>query len=106
VPNLAALKSAGRAAIVIPLVFAFADKLIQQPQTSIIAAFGSSRGAPRRALTVDARPSVGERPRTGRRTSGRCVYAAGWMTPFVSAKQPQRRLSPVATTAYARLDMS
>ncbi len=40
-PNLAALKSAARAAIVIPLVFAFADKVIQQPQTSIIAAFGS-----------------------------------------------------------------
>jgi uncharacterized membrane protein YccC len=41
VPNLAALKSAARAAIVMPLVFAFADKVIQQPQTSIIAAFGS-----------------------------------------------------------------
>ena len=40
-PNLAALKSAARAAIVMPLVFAFADKVIQQPQTSIIAAFGS-----------------------------------------------------------------
>ena len=40
-PNLAALKSAARAAIVIPLVFALADKVIQQPQTSIIAAFGS-----------------------------------------------------------------
>jgi uncharacterized membrane protein YccC len=41
VPNLAALKSAARAAIVMPLVFAFADKVIQQPQTSLIAAFGS-----------------------------------------------------------------
>jgi uncharacterized membrane protein YccC len=41
VPNLAALKSAARAAIVMPLVFALADKVIQQPQTSIIAAFGS-----------------------------------------------------------------
>jgi uncharacterized membrane protein YccC len=41
VPNLAALKSAARAAIVIPLVFALADKVIQQPQTSLIAAFGS-----------------------------------------------------------------
>jgi uncharacterized membrane protein YccC len=41
VPNIAALKSAARAAIVIPLVFALADKVIQQPQTSIIAAFGS-----------------------------------------------------------------
>ena len=40
-PNLAALKSAARAAIVIPLVFALADKVIQQPQTSFIAAFGS-----------------------------------------------------------------
>jgi uncharacterized membrane protein YccC len=41
VPDLAALKSAARAAIVIPAVFAFADKVIQQPQTSILAAFGS-----------------------------------------------------------------
>jgi uncharacterized membrane protein YccC len=41
VPNLAALKSAARAAIVIPLVFALADKVIQQPQTSLLAAFGS-----------------------------------------------------------------
>ncbi|MFL5962443.1 MAG: FUSC family protein [Gaiellaceae bacterium] len=40
-PNLAALKSAARAAIVMPLVFAFADKVIQQPQTSLLAAFGS-----------------------------------------------------------------
>jgi uncharacterized membrane protein YccC len=41
VPDLAALKSAARAAIVIPLVFALADKVIQQPQTSLLAAFGS-----------------------------------------------------------------
>jgi uncharacterized membrane protein YccC len=37
----AALKSAARAAIVIPAVFALADKVIGQPQTSIFAAFGS-----------------------------------------------------------------
>jgi uncharacterized membrane protein YccC len=41
VADLAALKSAARAAIVIPAVFAFADKVIKQPQTSILAAFGS-----------------------------------------------------------------
>src|SRR5438034_581556 len=41
VPDLAALKTAARAAIVIPAVFAFADKVIGQPQTSIFAAFGS-----------------------------------------------------------------
>jgi uncharacterized membrane protein YccC len=41
VANLAALKSAARAAIVIPIVFAVADKVIAKPQTSIIAAFGS-----------------------------------------------------------------
>ncbi len=40
-PNLAALKSAARAAIVMPAVFALADKVIEQPQTSIFAAFGS-----------------------------------------------------------------
>src|SRR5207253_1488604 len=39
--DLAALKSAARAAIIIPAVFALADKVIQQPQTSIFAAFGS-----------------------------------------------------------------
>jgi len=41
VPDLAALKSAARAAIVMPAVFALADKAIGQPQTSIFAAFGS-----------------------------------------------------------------
>jgi hypothetical protein len=38
VPDLAALKSA---AIVMPAVFALADKVIGQQQTSIFAAFGS-----------------------------------------------------------------
>src|SRR3954468_7492293 len=37
----AALKTAARAAIVMPAVFAFADTVIGQPQTSIFAAFGS-----------------------------------------------------------------
>jgi uncharacterized membrane protein YccC len=41
VANLAALKSAARAAIVMPATFAFADKVIDKPQTSILAAFGS-----------------------------------------------------------------
>jgi uncharacterized membrane protein YccC len=41
VPDLAALKTAARAAIVIPAVFALADKVIQKPQTSLLAAFGS-----------------------------------------------------------------
>jgi uncharacterized membrane protein YccC len=41
VPDVAALKTAARAAIVIPAVFALADKVIEQPQTSILAAFGS-----------------------------------------------------------------
>ncbi len=40
-PDLAALKAAARAAIVIPAVFALADKVIDQPQTSLLAAFGS-----------------------------------------------------------------
>jgi uncharacterized membrane protein YccC len=39
--DLAALKSAARAAIVMPAAFALADKVIDQPQTSIFAAFGS-----------------------------------------------------------------
>jgi hypothetical protein len=39
--DIAALKSAARAAIVMPAVFAFADKVVRQPQTSLFAAFGS-----------------------------------------------------------------
>jgi uncharacterized membrane protein YccC len=39
--DFGALKSAARAAIVIPAVFAFADNVIDKPQTSIFAAFGS-----------------------------------------------------------------
>ena len=39
--DITALKNAGRAAIVMPAVFAFADKVIEQPQTSLFAAFGS-----------------------------------------------------------------
>jgi uncharacterized membrane protein YccC len=39
--NVAALKSAARAAIVMPAVFALADKVIAQPQVSFLAAFGS-----------------------------------------------------------------
>jgi uncharacterized membrane protein YccC len=41
VPDLAALKSAARAAIVMPSVFAFAHYVVGNPQTSIFAAFGS-----------------------------------------------------------------
>src|SRR5437868_9646194 len=40
-PQLTSLKSAARAAIVIPAVFAVADKVIQEPQTALFAAFGS-----------------------------------------------------------------
>src|SRR2546422_2943990 len=40
-PGLSALRSAARAAIVMPAVFAFADKVIGNPQTATFAAFGS-----------------------------------------------------------------
>src|SRR5438874_12601714 len=40
-PGLAALRSAARAAVVMPSVFAFADKVIGNPQTATFAAFGS-----------------------------------------------------------------
>ena len=40
-PDLGALRSAVRAAIVMPGVFAFADTIIGNPQTSLFAAFGS-----------------------------------------------------------------
>ena len=39
--DVAALKSAARAAIVMPAVFAFADNVIGNPQTTIFSAFGS-----------------------------------------------------------------
>ena len=40
-PGLAALKSATRAAIVMPAVFAFADHVIAQPQATLFSGFGS-----------------------------------------------------------------
>jgi uncharacterized membrane protein YccC len=40
-PGHVALKSAARAAIVMPAVFAFADKVVQQPQSTFFAALGS-----------------------------------------------------------------
>src|SRR4051794_5809404 len=40
-PGLFSLKRAARAAIVMPAVFGFADKVIGDPQTATFAAFGS-----------------------------------------------------------------
>ena len=40
-PGFSSLKSAARAAIVMPAVFAVAYQLIQQPQTAVFASFGS-----------------------------------------------------------------
>src|SRR5439155_22033337 len=40
-PGLASLRSAARAAIVIPVVFAIADKVMANPQIATFAAFGS-----------------------------------------------------------------
>jgi uncharacterized membrane protein YccC len=40
-PQLSSLKSAARTAIVMPAVFAIAEKVIEDPQTAIFAAFGS-----------------------------------------------------------------
>jgi uncharacterized membrane protein YccC len=40
-PGLSSLKSAARAGIVMPAVFALADKVIGQPQVALFAAFGS-----------------------------------------------------------------
>src|SRR2546428_2353826 len=40
-PGLASLKSAARAAIIMPAVFAVADKVIGNPQAATFAAFGS-----------------------------------------------------------------
>ena len=59
-PQLASLKSAARAAVVMPAVFAFADKVIANTQTATFAAFGSFAmlvlveftGRPRSRLTA------------------------------------------------------
>ncbi|HEX3563340.1 MAG TPA: FUSC family protein [Solirubrobacterales bacterium] len=59
-PGLFALKSAARAAIVMPAVFGFADGVIKQPDTTLFAAFGSFAvlvfadfgGPPRKRLTA------------------------------------------------------
>jgi uncharacterized membrane protein YccC len=59
-PGLSSLKSAARAAIVMPAVFALADQVIKQPQTAVFAAFGSFAmlvlvdfgGSPRARLTA------------------------------------------------------
>ena len=40
-PGLVSLKTAARAGIVMPAVFAFSDQVIGQPQTALYAAFGS-----------------------------------------------------------------
>ena len=40
-PGLAALRRAGRAAILMPLLFAFSDKVISNPAVAVFAAFGS-----------------------------------------------------------------
>jgi fusaric acid resistance family protein len=40
-PGLAALRRAGRAAILMPFLFAFADKVISNPIVAVFAAFGS-----------------------------------------------------------------
>lgn len=40
-PGLASLRSAARAAIVMPAVFALASNVISIPQTALFAAFGS-----------------------------------------------------------------
>jgi uncharacterized membrane protein YccC len=61
-PGRAALKKALRAAIAIPAVFAFADKVVQQPQSTTFAVFGSFallvladfRGSPRARLSAYA----------------------------------------------------
>jgi hypothetical protein len=58
-PGLFGLKRAARAAIVMPAVFAFADKVVANPQTATFAAFGSFAilvfadfGGPRRIQLV------------------------------------------------------
>src|SRR5262245_24057444 len=65
-PGRAALKKAVRAAIVIPAVFALADKVVAQPQSTIFTVFGSFallvladfRGPPRARLAAYALLSV------------------------------------------------
>jgi hypothetical protein len=97
VPNLAALKSAARAAIVMPLVFAFADKVIQQPQTSIIAAFGSF------ALLVFAEFSGPRRSRLIAYAGLACVGALFITLGTLCSRDPLLAAGAMAVVGFATL---
>jgi uncharacterized membrane protein YccC len=56
-PGLAALRRAGRAAIVMPAMFAFCDKVLDNPVMSVFAAFSALSGL----VFVDFSGSMGER---------------------------------------------
>ena len=111
VPDLAALKSAARAAIVMPAVFAFADKVIEQPQTSMFAAFGSFAllvlvdfaGPPRSASRAYAglwRAPARRSSRSGRSARAtRCSPRARWRS---SASSSSSRACSAATSPRPR----
>ena len=85
-PELASLKSAVRAAIVMPAVFAFADKVVADTQTAdLFAAFGSFAmlvlaefaGPPRARFTAYLVAGGGWRG-AGRRLALLCSGMRGW----------------------------
>src|SRR3954452_10826491 len=96
-PGLTALRHAARAAIVIPAVFAFADKVIGNPQTSIFAAFGSFAllllgefaGTPRKRLLACA--GLG------------CVGAASVTLGTLCSRDPWLAAGAMAVVGFATL---
>src|SRR5918996_4487292 len=108
-PGRLALKKAVRAAVVIPAVLVLADKFIQQPQTTIFAAFGSFavlvladfRGAPRARLAAYlALAAVGAALiALGTLCSGSDWLAPGVMAVVAFAVLFSAGLNPYAATA-------
>ncbi len=95
--DVGALKSAARAAIVMPAVFAFADKVIGQPQTSIFAAFGSF------ALLVLAEFGGPPRTRLLAYLGLGCVGATFITLGTVCSRSPWRAAAAMAVVGFAVL---
>jgi len=97
VPDVAALKSAARAAIVMPAVFAFADTVIAQPQTSIFAAFGSF------AMLVLAEFGGPRRTRFLAYVGLACVGATFVMLGTLCSRSPWLAAAAMAAVGFATL---
>ena len=96
-PGLFSLKHAARAAIVMPAVVAFADKVIQDQQTTFLSAFGSMAilvfadfgGPPRKRLTAYL----------GLTVAGAALITLGLGSQAMAATNVEYSPSPFSTTA-------